>query len=174
MKTIFSKCLVLSVVVAGANSFAADQSADESAIRALEARLPEAWNRHDAKAFASTFTESGDCVNIVGWWWKGRTEIEKKLTDAFIYVFKESTLTNTSVDIRFVTPDTAVAHVRWTMTGAKTPAGIPVPQQGIETHALQKQNGQWLIAAFQNTLAVPEMPFPKGPVASQTGSTPKS
>ena len=70
------------------NLFAAGSSEDEAAIRALEARLPEAWNRHDAKAFASVFTEDGDCVNIVGWWWKGRAEIEKKLTDAFVYVFK--------------------------------------------------------------------------------------
>ena len=148
----------------------ADQSSDEAAIRALEARQPEAWNKHDAKAYAALFTENGDCVNIVGWWWKGRAEIEKKLTDAYVYVFKESTLTVTNVDIRFLTADIALAHVRWTMTGAKTPAGIPVPQQGLQTHVLQKQNGQWLIAAFQNTLEKPEMPFPKGPVVPPPNS----
>ena len=110
------------------------------------------------------YLRRGDCVNIVGWWWKGRAEIERELTDAYVYVFKESTLTVTNVDIRFLTPDVAVAHVRWTMTGAKTPTGLPVPQQGLQTHVLQKQNGQWLIGAFQNTLSVPEMPFPKGPI----------
>jgi len=68
------------------------------------------------------------------------------------------------IDIRFLTPDAAVAHVRWVMTGARTPTGLPVPQQVLQTHVLQKQNGQWLIAAFQNTLSVPEMPFPKGPI----------
>jgi uncharacterized protein (TIGR02246 family) len=157
--------LILSLVLFAVTMFAADQSADEAAIRALEARQPEAWNHHGAKAYASLFTENGDCVNIVGWWWKGRAEIEKKLTDAYVYVFKESTLTITNVDIRFLSSDFAVAHVHWTMTGARTPSGLPVPQQGIQTHTLQKQNGQWLIAAFQNTLSVPEMPFPKGPVA---------
>src|SRR5438270_10976754 len=154
--------------------FAADQSADEAAIRALEARQPEAWNQHDAKAYASLFTEDGDCVNIVGWWWKGRAEIERKLTDAYVYVFKESTLYIANVHIRLLTPAVAVVHVRWTMTGARTPAGLPVPQQGIQTHLLQKKDGQWLIAAFQNTLSVPEMPFPKGPVTPRPGSTPKS
>jgi uncharacterized protein (TIGR02246 family) len=113
-------------------------------------------------------------VNVVGWWWKGRAEIEKKLTDAYVYVFKESTLAIANVDIRFLTPDVAVVHVRWTMTGARTPAGIPVPQQGIQTHVLEKKGDQWLIAGFQNTLSVPEMPFPKGPVAPQPGSAPKS
>jgi len=165
MSAHFAKCLALLALVLTANLFAAGSSDDEAAIRALETRQPEAWNKHDAKAYASLFTEDGDCINIVGWWWKGRAEIEQKLTDAYHYVFKESALTITNVDIRFLTSDVAVAHVRWTMTGARTPTGLPVPQQGIQTHVLQKKNGQWLIAAFQNTLSVPEMPFPKGPVA---------
>jgi uncharacterized protein (TIGR02246 family) len=151
---------------------AANQSTEETAIRALETRQQEAWNHHDAKAYASLFTEDGDCVNVVGWWWKGRAEIERKLTDAYVYVFKDSTLTITGVDIRFLTPQFAVAHVRWTMTGAKTPAGLPVPQQGIQTHLLQKSRSQWLIAAFQNTNSLPEMPFPKRPTAPQSTPTP--
>ena len=166
------KFSLLSAIFLTGNLFAAGSSEDEAAIRAFEARQPEAWNKHDAKAYANLFTESGDCVNIVGWWWKGRAEIEKKLTDAYVYVFKESTLTITNVDVRFLTPDVAVAHVQWTMTGARTPAGIPVPQHGLQTHVLQRQNGQWLIAAFQNTLSVPEMPFPKGPVAPNVPAKP--
>src|ERR1051326_4025192 len=116
-----SKALILAFVLFTATVFAADQSGDEAAIRALEAGQPGAWNKHDAKAYASLFMENGDCVNIVGWWWKGRAEIEKKLTDAYVYVFKESTLTVTDVDIRFLTSDTAVAHVRWKLIGARTP-----------------------------------------------------
>ena len=172
MKRLISKALVSCLVLLTVPVFAADQSADETAIRALEARQPEAWNSHDAKAYASLFTENGDCVNIVGWWWKGRPEIEKKLTDAYVYVFKESILTVTNVDIRFLNADTAVAHVAWKLAGAKTPAGLPVPQQGLQTHVLQKQNGQWLIAAFQNTLSVPEMPFPKGPIVPPPNAKP--
>jgi uncharacterized protein (TIGR02246 family) len=172
MNALFPKCLALVAMLFTANLFAASSPEDEAAIRALEARQPEAWNKHDAKAYANLFTEDGDCVNIVGWWWRGRAEIEKKLTDAYVYVFKESTLTITNVDIRFLTSDVAVAHVRWTMTGARTPSGLPVPQQGIQTHVLQKQNGQWLLAAFQNTLSVPEMPFPKGPVMPPPNAKP--
>jgi uncharacterized protein (TIGR02246 family) len=174
MKKVFSKLFVLaSVGLLTTSSFAADPSQDESAIRALEARQQEAWNHHDARAYANLFTEDGDCVNVVGWWWKGRAEIEKKLTDAYVYVFKESALAITGVEIRFPSPEFAVVHVRWTMTGARTPSGLPVPQQGIQTQLLQKGSGQWLIAAFQNTNSLPEMPFPKGPVAPQSASTPK-
>ena len=136
---------------------------DESDIRKVEALQQEAWNRHDAKAYSNLFTEEGDCVNVVGWWWKGRAAIETKLIDAYAFVFRESILTVKDVNIKFLAPEIAVAHVRWTMVGARTPKGMPEPQQGIQTQVLQKQAGKWLIASFQNTNAVPEMPFPKGP-----------
>jgi uncharacterized protein (TIGR02246 family) len=143
-----------------------DSEQDKADIRNLQNQQADAWNRHDAKAYASLFKEDGDCVNVVGWWWKGRAEIEKKLTDAYLFVFKESVLTIKDVDVKFLGVDLALAHVRWTMTGARTPKGIPEPQQGIQTQVLQKQSGKWQIAAFQNTNAIPEMPFPKGPPPS--------
>src|ERR1700686_3772766 len=64
--------------------------AETKAIRELEKKQQDAWNRHDARGYANLFSEDGDCVNVVGWWWKGRAEIEKKLTDAYLFVFRES------------------------------------------------------------------------------------
>jgi uncharacterized protein (TIGR02246 family) len=153
--------LLVSTMSLAPLTFGAGDSADEAAIRQLEIRQQDAWNRHDAKAYANLFTENGDCVNVVGWWWKGRAEIEKKLTAAYAYVFAQSVLTIGNVDIRFLTPDLAVAHVRWTMTGARTPHTLPKPEEGIETQILQKSSGNWLIAVFQNTNSIPEMPFPQ-------------
>ncbi|MEY2574677.1 MAG: hypothetical protein QOF80_164 [Verrucomicrobiota bacterium] len=152
---------------------ASEGANDESAIRALEVQQQEAWNHHDAKAYAALFTEDGDCVNVVGWWWKGRAEIEKKLTDAYVYVFSESVLKIGEVTVRFLEPNSAIVHVRWTMTGARTPQGIPTPQQGIQTQLVLKQSGKWLIATFQNTNSVPEMPFPKGPLTAPPEKTAK-
>jgi len=147
---------------------------DEADIRKLQTQQQEAWNRHDAKAYAHLFTEDGDVVNVVGWWWKGRAEIEQKLSAAYAYVFRESTLTITEVDVKFLTPQIAVAHVRWSMVGARTPPGVPEPRQGIQTQVLQKWEGTWLIAAFQNTNGVPEKPFPTGPPSAvpTPGATP--
>jgi uncharacterized protein (TIGR02246 family) len=160
----FLKALTLSLVtvVAGA-AFGLDHGQDEAEIRNVEKRQQEAWNQHDARAYASLFMDDGDIVNVVGWWWKGRAEIESKLTDAYAYVFRESALTITDVQLKFLTPEIAVTHVKWTMTGARTPKGIPEPQQGIQIQVLQKQAGKWLIASFQNTNSIPERPFPKGP-----------
>jgi uncharacterized protein (TIGR02246 family) len=172
MKQIALLLLAFSISLTRVTS-AAGENADEAAIRQVEMQQQEAWNRHDAKAYAALFTEDGDCVNVVGWWWKGRAEIEKKLTDAFAFVFRESALTVGEISVRFLSPELAVAHVRWTMTGARTPQGLPTPQQGIQTQLLQKQAGKWLIAAFQNTNSIPEMPFPKGPPPNPAGGTPK-
>src|ERR1700757_2174066 len=74
-------------------------AAETTAIREVEKQQQEAWNRHDAKAYASLFSEDGDCVNVVGWWWKGRAEIEKNLTAAYGFVFRDSALTIPEKDV---------------------------------------------------------------------------
>jgi uncharacterized protein (TIGR02246 family) len=150
---------------------AADGQADEAAIRDIvQTRQQQAWNQHDARAYAALFAEDGEVVNVVGWWWRGRAEIETKLTDAFAFVFRESALTITQVEVRFLAPEIAVAHVLWTMSGARTPPGMPEPRKGIQTVVLQKRGGNWMIAAFQNTNHVPEVSFPKQPSAQVPAS----
>lgn len=132
-----------------------------AAVRAVVQHKAEAWNRHDAAAYAALYTPDCDVVNIVGWWWKSRAEMQAKLTRAFSSVFAQSTLTFTGVTVKFLKPDVAVAHARWTMTGEHMPPGIPPPDRGIMTMVLTKQDdGRWLIAEFQNTLSKPEHPFP--------------
>jgi uncharacterized protein (TIGR02246 family) len=132
---------ILVAAIFAPRSHGAAQDRDESEIRAVQSRQAEAWNRHDAKAYADLFAEDGDVVNVVGWWWKGRAEIESKLTAAFAEVFRESTLTITEVEVRFLDPGTAVTHVRWTMTGARTPPPIPAPRAGIQTQVPQHERG---------------------------------
>lgn len=139
------------------------QSRDDAPIRDLQTQQANAWNRHDATAYANLFTSDGEVINVVGWWWKGRAQIESRLTDAFAYVFGNSTLTITDVQTRHLAPNLALAHVSWTMTGARTPPNMPEPRQGIEIQVLKKVRGKWLIYSFQNTISVPERPFPKGP-----------
>ena len=142
------------------------QSGDEAEIRAVATRQGEAWSRHDAKAYAALFTKDCDVVNVVGWWWKGRTELERKLTPMFSSMFSKSELTITDVHVRFLSPHIALAHARWTMTGAHPPPGMPEPRAGIQTLVFTKVGGRWLIAGFQNTNSVPEPPSSTGPAGS--------
>jgi uncharacterized protein (TIGR02246 family) len=171
----FLRTLILASLAAfPALAFGEGHAADETEIRNVEKQQQEAWNHHDAKAYANLFTDDGEIVNVVGWWWKGKAEIEKKLTAAYAFVFRESALTISDVEIKFLTPEIAVAHVKWTMVGARTPKGIPEPQQGIQTQILRKEAGKWLINSFQNTNSIPERPFPQGPPspASSPAGTP--
>ena len=160
---------LLSLTLIGAalaGPLAAQGDADRAEIRSVAMRQGDAW-AHDAKAYAALFTEDCDVVNIVGWWWKGRAELERKLTGAFQGMFRESKLSITEVDTRFLLPDVAISHVRWTMVGARAPAGMPEPRQGIQTLVFTKASGHWLIAAFQNSLSIPERPFPAAPAGDK-------
>jgi uncharacterized protein (TIGR02246 family) len=160
-------CTGLTVSASAAAAQADSRAADEAEIRAVVTRQGDTWSRHDAAAYAALFTEDCNVVNVLGWWWKGRSELQTKLTAAFAFVFRESQLTMTDVEVHFLAPDVAVAHAHWTMTGAKNPAsGASQPSAGIQTLVLTRNAGHWLIADFQNTNGVPERPFPAGPLPS--------
>jgi uncharacterized protein (TIGR02246 family) len=146
---------------------AAQSDDDRVEIRSVAMRQGEVWGK-DARAYAELFTEDCDVVNVVGWRWKGRAELERRLTQAFQVMFRDSKLTITEVDTRFLNPDVAITHARWTMTGAKAPPGMPVPREGIQTLVFTRQSGHWLITAFQNTNSIPERSFPASP-----GTAPK-
>ena len=98
------------------------------------------------QAYAALFSDDGDVVNVVGWRWKGRREIEQQLTAAYAVVFRDSRLTIADVEVRFLARDVAIAHVRWTMEGARTPPSIPEPRQGIQIQVCKsaaQHGGSW-------------------------------
>jgi uncharacterized protein (TIGR02246 family) len=130
------------------------RSADDAAIRAVEARQVQTWNAHDIRGYVALFTEDADVVNVLGWRWRGRAELERKLTLAHGSVFRTSVLTLEAVDIRLVAPSVAVVQVTWRMAGAQA------PEAGVQTQVLERGAGGWRISAFQNTNSVPERPFP--------------
>jgi uncharacterized protein (TIGR02246 family) len=133
-------------------------------IRALQQRQADAWNAHDARAYASLFVEDGDVVNVMGWWWRGRAEIERNLRQAFVHTFAASRLGIVDTTVRVLDGELAIAHVRWTMDGARAPPGAPEPpRQGIQLQVLRREAGQWRIVSFQNTNSLPEAAFPATP-----------
>jgi uncharacterized protein (TIGR02246 family) len=164
MKRYLARAACISALTLALIGKASAQQSDVTAIRELQSRQASAWNQHDATAYSELFSVDGDVVNVLGWWWKSRAEIRDKLAGAFAWVFRDSQLTITDVQVRLLDPSTAVAHVRWTMDGAKVPPGAPAPpREGIQLQVLRKHGGAWLIESFQNTNSSPETPFPRGP-----------
>jgi uncharacterized protein (TIGR02246 family) len=135
---------------------------DERGIRALQEQQAKAWNAHDIGAYANLFMPEAHVVNVLGWHWTSRAELKQKLGKAFGSVFAKSRMTIGEVTVEFLKPDIAVAHVRWTMSGALSPAGpeSKPPEQGIQTQVLVKHGGVWKIADVQNTNSIPERAFP--------------
>jgi uncharacterized protein (TIGR02246 family) len=161
--------LAFGLLAFGLSGAAVAEPAGDAAIRNIQTAQEVAWNAHDAHAFAQLFAEDADAVTLFGWQWTGRAEIEQKLGRAFAYVFATSRLHIDDVRIRALSPDLALAHVTWSMTGARNPDGSDgnAPRSGIETQLLQRSAGEWRILSFQNTAATPEHPFPTNASAEQ-------
>lgn len=135
----------------------ANQSADTKAIRDIEARWQDGWNRHDISALADLFTDDADFVTVIGKWCKGKREFHDYHVLLHKMMFKDSVWKTTDTQVRFLNPELAIMHVNWTITGDRNADGTPRPnsRDGIFTQVIVKQGGQWRITASQNTNIVP-------------------
>ena len=125
---------------------------DESAVRNVLAEYEVSWNGHDTAAFGRLFTEDCDYVNIAGVHWKGVQEIVQRQAELFQNRLKTAVRTLTGVEVRFSTPDVALVHATWDVTGRSRPTGETVPAlKEITTMTMVKTDGKWLITAFQDT-----------------------
>ena len=125
---------------------------DESAVRNVVAEYTVAWNGHDAAAFGHLFTEDCDYVNIAGVHWKGVQEIVQQQAELSQNRLKTPARTLTGAEVRFSTPDVALVHATWDVTGSNPPTGAAVPVlKEITTMTMVKTDGKWLITAFQET-----------------------
>jgi uncharacterized protein (TIGR02246 family) len=125
---------------------------DESAVRNVLAEYEVSWNGHDTAAFGRLFTEDCDYVNIAGVHWKGAQEIVQQHTELFQKRLKTAVRKLTGVEVRFSTPDVALVHATWDVTGSSRPTGEAVPVlKEITTMTMVKTDGKWLITSFQNT-----------------------
>jgi uncharacterized protein (TIGR02246 family) len=137
-------------------------AADEAAIRENVRRMEIGWNAKSGALFAKPFAADADYVVVNGMHMRGREAIEQSHQRIFDTFYKNSILSVSIKQIRFLRPDVAVVHVQ----------GLNKIKQGEETRemnsmvtlVLTKEKGDWKIVAFQNTQIV----------ADQTRSTAQS
>jgi uncharacterized protein (TIGR02246 family) len=133
---------------------------DEHAIRAVMDRFMNAWNRHDAKAFASVFSDDADFTNWRGTGASGREKIEAFHAPMFATIFSKSHQEYTDIKTRFIRPDVAAVDVRWKMTGAVDAQGNPRPdREGLLSFVMTKNTGRWEIVVMHN-LDISALPPP--------------
>ncbi|TGQ16509.1 MULTISPECIES: SgcJ/EcaC family oxidoreductase [unclassified Mesorhizobium] len=116
----------------------------------------DAWNRHDMDDFASLFCEDANFVNVVGMWWRNRSEIEAAHRATHETMFRDSQLEGVVSSVIELSPGIASVHYTWTLTGASAPDGSPAgPRKGILLLIVKEEQSGWLIKVAQNTDIVP-------------------
>lgn len=125
-------------------------AADEDAMRESVKQMETGWNTKSGALFAKPFAEDADYVVINGMYIKGRAAIESGHQRIFDTIYKDTNLTLTVKQIRFVRADVAVVHVDGRRTGPAKEAA----QDAMLTLMMTKEKQGWVIAAFQNTAVV--------------------
>ena len=128
------------------------ESGDEAAIRENVRQMESGWNTKSGALFAKPFAENADYVIINGMHIQGREAIDKGHRRIFETIYKDSVISLSVKQIRFLRPHVAVVHV----------TGHNKFRQGEETHEIDaiitmvmaKEMDGWKIAAFQNTQVV--------------------
>src|ERR1035438_2183686 len=132
---------------------------DEHAIRVVMDRFMDAWNHHDAEAFADLFSQGADFTNVRGMGATGRAKIEAFHAPVFATIFSKSHQEYTDIKTRFLRPDVAAVDVRWKMTGAMDPQGNLRDRNGLLNFVMEKNAGGWEIAVMHNLdLSAPPPP----------------
>lgn len=113
----------------------------------------DCWNRGDADAIAELFIEDADFVNVVGFWWKTRRQIQKAHEYGFRRIFQHAVVEILELKARELTPDIHIVHTVSTLEGQsgidgeKTETRIAV----ISMVAVRQQEKGFRIVSCQNT-----------------------
>ncbi len=135
------------------------ESLEETA-QAMMNRQVTGWNTMDAELWAADFTEDSDFVNIIGMHFTDRAQNVARHAFLFETIFRGSTLEADVLRVRRLTDDVALVHTRFYLRGhSANPPGVENTEPGmLKTHisfVLHRIDGEWRIAAAQNTAIAP-------------------
>lgn len=121
---------------------------DEKMILSNVEQMIKGWNMKSGAEFAKPFAEDSDYVVVNGMHLKGRAANAAGHQQIFDTLYKDTDISATVEQIRFLRPDVAVVHV---LAGRYPKADKNQITKGRLTIVMVKNGGKWEIAAFQNT-----------------------
>ena len=155
--------IALTLLVASATL--AQTASDETAIRSIVQDEIAAWNKGDAVAYSRHFAADGTFTNIIGQFFTGYEAFLKQHQVIFEGRFKQTTLQQDIVSLKFVRPDVAVVEVLTSVTGVVAgqlaPGTSGDPKGRLRTRLLQvvvKQGEEWKVVAYHNVDVKPGIP----------------
>lgn len=137
---------------------AGPSAADQAAVAALTQKVIAAWAYGDGDAFADVFVEEGTMI-LPGLFKKGREEIRAYLKEAYAGPYKNTQVTGRPLDLRFLAPDVGILITQ----GGVLAAGeneVSDEQAIRATWTVVKRDGEWRLAAYQNSPAKFKLPDP--------------
>jgi len=145
--------LPLTTYVAAVSAQGPPTRADEEAIKTLMLQTTDAFNKHDAKAWAQLCTADAQLVTVRGESMKGFAEIEKGLAAIFETRGRNATLKTLDMAVRVIRPDVALVHLMNEMSGVTSADGQQQPpHRELSIRVVVNERGVWRITAFHNTI----------------------
>lgn len=127
------------------------READEAELERLERQQTLAW-AHDGGAFAATFTEDADFVDVMGGHVHGRAAISKSLQEGFDTFMAGTRMSAPETrTVEFVSPDVAVVITSGNCILRPGMRECRPEDRSIQTKVAVRQDGRWLFRTFQNT-----------------------
>jgi uncharacterized protein (TIGR02246 family) len=152
MKIMFSGMMCLMFLVPNVAQCADRETPVREAVQAFYAAYAHGFI-NGADAFA---TPDWNHINPSGGRTKGREAVLKEVVEVHTTFLKGVTDTVDTLDVRFATPNAAVATVASHMSPFTSPDGVKhANQKLIRTFAVVKRSGRWLIMQDQSTFIAP-------------------
>lgn len=146
--TIFSTLLFCAFTLFSA-AVNAQTKADEAALNALLKEAYDAFAAKDANRFGAIFTEDATFIPPPGYYTKGKAAIIASHVELFKMDFTVEKTEIRSSNIRFLSPDVALAT--WTEYQEGTWNGQAQKGETFGSVVAVRQNGKWLTATCQMT-----------------------
>jgi len=93
---------------------------DEGAVRNCSREYSSFLERHDTAAVGRSSLKTADYVNIAGLHWKGVQQIVQRHAETVSEQIKDRRSDSYGAEVRFSTPDVALVHATWDVTGLES------------------------------------------------------
>lgn len=163
----FRRALALALVLSS-SLLRAQNAQDSLSIHTILRQEDQAWNKGDAPAYSQSFSPDGTFTNIAGMFFKGHQAFLGQHEVIFNSFFKNTSLKQKIVSLKFVRSDVALLETLCQVSGfAKEglPPRIQLDAKGqLNTRLLQvviKEAGAWKIVSYHNVDVKPGTPIPE-------------